>query len=649
MAGRKSVKLDRFVHLADTGKVQELFKDIKLFNMTSVQSEDKHVASDEEDETACSETEAEDPESVAMQCSYCQARFQSVEEQRLHYKLDWHRYNLKQSLSGRPSVTEERFEKVLDELENDEDNEISGSGEDSDEAEKESDTEDAMPGNPRLIFVTGPGKLVALHKALLLDSRRSRSEAGSEELAARVRSLPATTRWAVLMLGGGHFAGAVFHGREAVLHKTFHAYTVRAKQGGSQSSADQRGGHHKSAGASLRRYNEMALLQHIQAIVEQWAEHLAACHLIFYRAASSNKTSLFKIINKDDERLRTIPFQTRRATFNEVKRVHETLMRVEILGDVEDAEKIFSAHEKKSVKSLRRTQIHRSKSREDPFRPLPRIVQDLAGEAGGRESEDCETFNLITQEQTLTTDHLVEFESSPARRKGKRSKNNKGAGLQRDLEELEIESPVEEEKDTEVDESVKRQNELLTAVQSGNTKLLETLLGSLKPQQATELVNTQFGSGRTTVLHLAASQSSRTVVRALMLAGSDPAIRDASKKVPYNLAPDKETRIVFRRFMGEFPDRYDYKSAQVPAPLTKEAEEEKTTKVNEKKKAQRQAKREKEKIVKLEESKLKKEKEEKERFLNLSDREKRALAAERRVLNTNSGQVKLLIFIIAAI
>ncbi len=62
------------------------------------------------------------------------------------------------------------------------------------------------------------------------------------------------------MLGGGHFAGAVFEGANAVAHKTFHCYTVRAKQGGSQSSADNRSGtsHPKSAGASLRRYNQVS-------------------------------------------------------------------------------------------------------------------------------------------------------------------------------------------------------------------------------------------------------------------------------------------------------------------------------------------------------------------------------------------------------
>lgn len=69
-------------------------------------------------------------------------------------------------------------------------------------------------------------------------------------------------QWTVLMLGGGHFAGAVFNHLVPVVHKTFHCYTVRAGQGGSQSSRDGKSGgsHPKSAGASLRRYNEQALV-----------------------------------------------------------------------------------------------------------------------------------------------------------------------------------------------------------------------------------------------------------------------------------------------------------------------------------------------------------------------------------------------------
>lgn len=79
------------------------------------------------------------------------------------------------------------------------------------------------------------------------------------------------------MKSGGHFAGAVFQGlifiRHQLLlfvisstvldHKTFHRYTVRAKRGTIQSSRDSHQGSHKpkSAGASLRRYNETALEQ----------------------------------------------------------------------------------------------------------------------------------------------------------------------------------------------------------------------------------------------------------------------------------------------------------------------------------------------------------------------------------------------------
>ena len=147
-----------------------------------------------------------------------------------------------------------------------------------------------------------------------------------------------------------------------------------------------------------------------------------------------------------------------------------------------------------------------------------------------------------------------------------------------------------------------------------------------------DALNYQFGESKTTCLHLAAKHGHKIIIRTLLHNGADPSVKDKMKKVPYMLASDKETRNVFRKFMGEFPDKYDYKSAQVPPPLSKEAEEEKATKVNEKKKAQRLAKREKEKQQKSEEQRLKKEKEEKERFLNLSDREKRALAAERRLL-----------------
>lgn len=46
---------------------------------------------------------------------------------------------------------------------------------------------------------------------------------------------------------------------QVLAHKTFHRYTTRRKQGGSQSVNDNAKGPAKSAGAQLRRYGEQAL------------------------------------------------------------------------------------------------------------------------------------------------------------------------------------------------------------------------------------------------------------------------------------------------------------------------------------------------------------------------------------------------------
>ena len=80
----------------------------------------------------------------------------------------------------------------------------------------------------------------------------------------------------------------------------------------------------------------MSLMQHIQEIMDTWRENFNQCQLVFYRATSGNKKVLFgakdSAIEKNDDRLRSIPFQTRRATFKEVKRVHELLNKVDVLG-----------------------------------------------------------------------------------------------------------------------------------------------------------------------------------------------------------------------------------------------------------------------------------------------------------------------------
>ena len=222
----------------------------------------------------------------------------------------------------------------------------------------------------------------------------------------------------------------------------------------------------------------MSLMQHIQGITEVWADHFRSCQLIFYRATSSNKNALFSgknsVLNRNDERLRTIPFPTKRATFNEVKRVHEVLSKVEILGTVDDLDSIFERREKKLDKSPLKKRIHRSKSREDPIRHLPKIVQDLAKDDLENEGA-ADSLGFEIQDVTISTEHLQEFENTAVKKKGKRTKNNKQGGIRKDLDELDVDSSEDE---TSGNQSIKLQNELLTAVRSGNNKMLEELVMS---------------------------------------------------------------------------------------------------------------------------------------------------------------------------
>ncbi|KAI1307535.1 hypothetical protein F5Y03DRAFT_352598 [Xylaria venustula] len=154
------------------------------------------------------------------------------------------------------------------------------------------------------------------------------------------------------MIGGGHFAAMVVslaprqtkHGsvgpmnREATVlaHKTFHRYTTRRKQGGSQSANDNAKGNAHSAGSSIRRYNEQALTDEVRLLLQDWKGLLDTAELLFIRATgSTNRRTLFgpyenQVLRANDPRIRGFPFNTRRATQNELMRSFIELTRLKV-------------------------------------------------------------------------------------------------------------------------------------------------------------------------------------------------------------------------------------------------------------------------------------------------------------------------------
>ncbi|KAI1932463.1 hypothetical protein LOZ65_000758 [Ophidiomyces ophidiicola] len=328
---------------------------------------------------------------TSTSCSLCKVSFQNVEEQREHVQSDHHRFNLKAQLRGNTSLNEAEFNRAIGEL----DESISGSdlqssSEDEDDSKapdstlvtllkrqaKLSSPETCSTQNeskqPLLWFTSpllSPNTFLGIYRGLftntqqnntgsLVDSLRERQTRplihNSSKATIHPSNHPGTqppSQIFLCMIGGGHFAAAIvsvtsevhkkaggIEDRKPVVvaHKTFHRYTTRRKQGGSQSANDSSKGAAHSAGSSLRRYNEAALEKEIRDLLDSWRHMIEASDFLFVRATgATNRRILFgpydgQVLKKTDTRLRGFPFTTRRATHSELLRAFAELTRVKV-------------------------------------------------------------------------------------------------------------------------------------------------------------------------------------------------------------------------------------------------------------------------------------------------------------------------------
>ncbi|XP_057499902.1 uncharacterized protein LOC130784072 [Actinidia eriantha] len=291
-------------------------------------------------------------------CNTCKAEFESLQDQRSHFKSDIHRFNVKLTIAGKETVNEEDF----DELTTDslfKDNDISSISGSEDEAEKGSvHLNDMLSGLSRsvkqkLFIRLHGGERVSIWKCSLLDEADnilfdndksvSADDGGlmpclrEKEVIGKLKTLIHEPRnntrlRVVLLASGGHFAACVFDGNSVVAHKTYHRYVVRAKAGKKQSSKDASGRAAHSAGASLRRHNELALKKEIQELLASWKPYFDASSCVFIYAPSNNRQLLF-----DGEKpcfsckhcvVRNVPLTVRRPTFKESRRVYNLLTQV---------------------------------------------------------------------------------------------------------------------------------------------------------------------------------------------------------------------------------------------------------------------------------------------------------------------------------
>lgn len=325
-----------------------------------------------------------DHRKISLHCQTCKLDFASSSEQRLHYQSIFHITNMKRKFKHLAPLTKSEFDtdqdnvtaddkKDEDEDENSSESEDANDSSETENVESETDTDTKedfanlihendmkieenvishlstqsaqLHFNSNLLVKNdsnNTNKIFAIYKSLfdpigLQDPLKSIYNWNSLETQSKADIS------ALFMVGGGHFAGAIVcHQRlntknntrkenetfqeQAVLlikHKTFHRYTTRRKQGGAQSIQDNSKGKAKSAGSTLRRYNEAALKTDIQNLLIEWKDYLVQCENIFIKANNVFDRRIFfenNLLRTSDIRVKNFPFTTGRPTIHELKR-----------------------------------------------------------------------------------------------------------------------------------------------------------------------------------------------------------------------------------------------------------------------------------------------------------------------------------------
>ncbi|GJJ11214.1 hypothetical protein Clacol_005446 [Clathrus columnatus] len=525
-------------------------------------------------------------------CNVCLgSAFADVDDQRVHFKSDWHRYNVKLRLRGENAVTEPRFSSLIEGLEDSLSGSASSSDEESDDqtpdsvrallqksqrSQRPSSPNEDIPQiarNPIIWFHSPPSTQIGVYRLLFpRDLPQTQYLSGLKDMQ---NGGPYGRRWLMLMVAGGHFAGMIAQvcrphedepeeevsnkkkkkrkpqnpktrpEIEVLKHKTFHRYTTRRKQGGSQSVNDNAKGPAKSAGALLRRYGEQALrdvgfvrdqilrfningTQDIRNLMAEWAEEISACEMIWIRASVSNKRIFYDyeeaIFQKDDERLRNFPFPTRRPTLSELSRCLNELTRVKVSHLTED--------ELRSQDEAYLASLPKPKAAPIPLQqpiPVPKVT---APQLTKEEEVRLEKWDRLTE--MVTKGRLDAFKDLWDR------EGSQLGGINCRMSPNEV-------------------TLLHVSASVGQEEITRYILEELRADPTIPVL----GSHEDDAEYLSDASD------------APPPVSAMSRRVAYDLAKTRAVRNVFRRCAASYPDWWDWLgAARIPSVLSQEMEEE---------------------------------------------------------------------------
>lgn len=137
----------------------------------------------------------------------------------------------------------------------------------------------------------------------------------------------------LLLLRSGRFAGAIFSGPKCLQHTTSTRYTIRKGQGKAQSAQDGKR-KPKSVGSQLRRQGEEALREDVKSFLRNNQQHVKTAGLILLSCPKTMMKAFFDdnqdLVPRGDKRLKKIPLDVGRPTFEAAVAVYEIMMQAHI-------------------------------------------------------------------------------------------------------------------------------------------------------------------------------------------------------------------------------------------------------------------------------------------------------------------------------
>ncbi len=275
----------------------------------------------------------------------------------------------------------------------------------------------------------------------------------------------------------------------------------------------------------MRRYGEQALKDDIRDLLRSWGTYLSSCGLIIINAPKTSRGTFFEeekgIIDRDDLRIRFVPFMTDRPTLDVVKEIHRKCSSVYVNVVRADPALATAAGVDCKPNAISLSLVADSLPDQTERDVAVRLAEMTPEDILIRRPESDELFRILKQFEEVAT-----------------TEDTRSSTLLSDLKSCinTIKAVYGSQPDDQTDYS---------SPIAGAPTLGRDISLNLTSQDVINLPSN--AEDFKTALHIAAELGSARIISMLLDAGANPTRRDVRGRTAYFLCKSKDSRDAFRR------------------------------------------------------------------------------------------------------